>query len=463
MGLSQFFAILRARRGLAGAILLATLVVALGWVLLRPANYKAVAPVLVDVQQTDPTRGVNSYAYYQGMVAPSFMQTQIDIIKSDRVAQRVAQILPADQQPMKAWREEAQKKPMPERWLAEVLQQRLEVKPARESNIINITWTGRSPAVAARVANAFAQAYLETNLDIKTDPQKKYTVWFDDQIKTARDRLEQSQQKLAAYQEKAGIVSADEKADFETTRLNELLQQLSVAQTRGIGGSAAGASDSSPLVNNLRQDVARLEAKIAQGSATMGSRHPEMMRMTSELAAMKNRLSEESARVGVTAAQSAEARAARQRELQSAIGEQKQKVLAMNKARAELNLLKSDVDSAQKTFDTVTASAAQARLQAMSNQTNVMKLASAVEPMDPIGPSASQALLIGLAAGFVLAVAGALMAELANRRVRTVADLSMVTHLPVLAIVPAANASHYSPLRLSAPSSRRLALARSAA
>lgn len=462
MGLSQFFAILRARRGLAGAILLAVLVLTLGWMLLRPAHYKATAPVLVDVQQQDPTRAA-SWQYLQGMVAPSFMQTQIDIIKSDRVAARVAQILPADQPPMKAWREEAAKSPRPDRWIVEMLQQQLEVKPARESNIINVTWIGRSPAVAASVANAFAQAYLETNLDIKTDPQKKYTVWFDDQIKEARSRLEQAQQKLSAFQEKAGIVSADEKADFETTRLNELLQQLSVAQARGVGGSAAGASDSSPLVNNLRQDVARLEAKIAQNSATMGSRHPEMMRMTSELAAMKNRLGEESARVGVTAAHSAEARAARVKELQSAIGEQKQKVLSMNRQRGELNLLKADVDSAQKAFDTVTASAAQARLQAMSNQTNVMKLASAVEPLYPTGPSAVQAMLIALVVGSMLGVAGAMMAELANRRVRTVADLSMVTHLPILATVPAPNASRRSSLRLAAPPSRRLALARSAA
>lgn len=462
MSLFQFFSILRARRGLAGLILLFTLAIALVWVLLRPANYRAVAPVLVDVQQQDPTRAA-SWQQMQGMVAPSYMQTQIDIIKSDRVAQRVAQLLPADQAPMKAWRQEAKKMPAPDRYVAEMLQQRLEVKPARESNIINVTWVGRSPATAARVANAFAQAYLETNLDIKTEPQKKYTVWFDDQIKDSRDRLEKAQQRLAAYQEKAGIVSADEKSDFETTRLNELLQQLSVAQSRGRGGSPAAASDSSPLVNNLRQDVAHLEAKIAQSSATMGSRHPEMMRMNSELAAMKNRLSEESSRVGVSAVQSVEAAKARERELQSAIADQKSKVLAMNKQRAELNMMKSDVDSAQKAFDTVTASAAQARLQAMSNQTNVMKLASAVEPLDATGPSPVQAMLAALAAGIVLAIAGAMMVELANRRVRSIQDLSMVTHLPILATVPAANTSHYTTPRLSAPTSRRLALARSAA
>jgi chain length determinant protein EpsF len=459
MSLSQFFSILRARRMVAGLILLATVLVALAWVALRPANFTARAPVLVDVR-SDPTNATP----LQGMVAPSFMTTQIDIIKSDRVAERVAQMLPADQPPMKGWREEAQKKPAPARWLANTLQQRLEVKPARESNIINISWTGRSPAEAARVANAFAQAYLETNLDIKTDPAKKYAVWFDDQVAAARERLEKAQAKLSDYQQKSGIISTDERADFETTRLTELSQQLMIAQQRGRGGSPATSSDASPLVNNLRQDVARLEAKIGQASATMGSRHPEMMRLQSELSALRGRLNEESSRVGHSAAASAESSKARERELQAAINEQKQRVLGLNKQRGELSLLKSDVDSAQKAFDTVSASAAQARLQSMSTQTNVMKLASAVEPMDPTGPTAVQALTIALAAGTLLAIAGALMIELLNRRVRSVQDLSMVTNLPILAVVPATGGvSARTPLRLQGGGSRRLALARGAA
>src|SRR5204863_2174651 len=140
----------------------------------------------------------------------AFMSTQIDIVKSERVAERAVQLLPADQPPVSKLSQEAKKKPAPQAWLAHQLQDRLEVKPARESNIINISWTGRSPSEAARVANAFAQAYLETTLDIKTDPAKKYTVWFDDQVKDVRDRLEKAQQKLGDFQQKAGIVTADE-------------------------------------------------------------------------------------------------------------------------------------------------------------------------------------------------------------------------------------------------------------
>lgn len=453
MSLQQLFAILRARKWVILSLMAATLVLALGWILLRPHNYTARTPVLVDVR-TDPTNATP----LQGMVAPSFMTTQVDIIKSDRVAQRVAQILPPDQAPLKGLREEASKKPVPERWIAQVLQQRLEVKPARESNIISIAWTGRSPAEAARVSDAFAQAYLETNLDIKTEPAKKYTVWFDDQMKAARERLQQAQQKLGDYQQKAGIVQTDERGDFETTRLTELNQQLMIATTRGRGG--APASTTSPLVDNLRQDVARLEAKIGDASATMGPNHPQMQRLQGELSSMRRRLSEESSRVGVSAASSAESQRARIRELETAVADQKQRVLAMNKDRAQLNLLKSDVDSAQKAFETVSASAAQARLQAMSNQTNVMKLASAVEPSDPTGPTPMQAIIVALVSGAILGLATAMLLELARRRVRSAADLSMASGLPILATVPAANAGSYrnGQIRL-AQAPRRLALA----
>ena len=453
MSLLQFFTILRARRGIAALILLSTMALALAWVLFKPAHYTARAPVLVDVR-SDPVGTTPTHV--QGVVAPSFMTTQIDIVRSDRVAERVAQMLPADRPPMKALREEAQRNAHPPTWIANALRQGLEVKPARESNIINIAWTGRSPAEAAQVANAFAQAYLETNLEIRTDPARKYASWFDEQVKVSRERLEKAQAKLSDFQQKSGILSSDERGDFEHTRLQELSQQLMVAQGRGRGGSSAAASES-PLVNTLRQEVARMESKVGEASATMGSNHPQMQRLQAELSAMRGRLNQESARVGSVADGSAAASKAREREIQAAINDQKQRVLSLGKQRGELNVLQREVDAAQKAYETVSASAAQSHLQAVSNQTNIMRLASAVEPLDPAGPSPKLALLVAAIAGTLLAIAGALLLELLNRRVRSADDLSTFTQLPILATVPASTGAF---LALGVPASRRLSLSR---
>jgi polysaccharide biosynthesis transport protein len=86
-----------------------------------------------------------------------------------------------------------------------------------------------------------------------------------------------------------------------------------------------------------------------------------------------------------------------------------------------------------------------------------MRLAPAIEPLESTGPTAVQALLVAAVAGMLLAVAGALMTELINRRVRSVEDLTMVTQLPILASVPGTGAI-LVPLRLP-NASRRLALA----
>jgi polysaccharide biosynthesis transport protein len=454
MSLSQFFSIMRARLRLAGAILLATLVLALAWVMLRPATYVARAPVLVDTRP-DPTSNQQGW---QPVDTQAYLATQIDIVKSDKVAQRAVELLPADQEPMLTLRKEAATRPQPQLWMAHEIQQGLDVKPARESNIVNIEWKGRSPQAAARVANAFAQAYLDTNVNLKTQPAQRYADWFDTQVKDAKQRLEQAQARLSDFQQKAGIISSSEQGDYETARLKDLNDQVLLAQGRRQVGSGETSSQvmQSPLVNNMRADVARLEAKIQEASATMGPNHPKMREMQAELRSMQSRLASESARVGSGAAVAAHASAARIRELQDEINAQKTRVLATNKARGELSVLQREVDSAQKAYETVAASAAQSRLQAMQTQSNVVFLGNASAPMDPSGPTKRQIMMIALAGGLILAMAGALLAELLNRRVRSVEDLSMVTDLPILGIVPAPKA-RITPLRL-ATAPRRLAL-----
>src|SRR3954464_5988104 len=123
MSLLQLFSILRARRGLAALILLATMGLALAWVLLHPHSYTARAPVLVDVRM-DPVGATP----LQGMVLPSFASPQIALVKSEGVAERPLKLLPPGQSPMKEWREQAAKKPRPEAWLTRAVQTNLDVK-----------------------------------------------------------------------------------------------------------------------------------------------------------------------------------------------------------------------------------------------------------------------------------------------------------------------------------------------
>jgi chain length determinant protein EpsF len=443
MNLSQFLSILRARRMLALGIFLGTIALALAWMLLRPSYYTAHAPVLVDIRSQDPLAQPN----YQSIVPAAYMATQIDIARSDRVAQRVVEMLGLDKdaKAVEDWKKAGGRGDV-KAWIASDLQSGLEVKPARESNIINISYTGRTPQQAAKVANAFSQAYLDTALDIKTDPAKKYATWFDEQLKFARERLQQSQDKLTAYQQKTGVISADG-VDMETQRLNELSTQLTmvqgqltdVANKRNAAAANVAEAMSSPLIMNLKADVAKQEARIQEASANLGARHPQMIRMQDELNAMKSRLNAETGSIGSSINTAYEVGRARERELSAAVNAQRARVMQFNRYRDELNVLRRDLDASQKAYETVSERASQSKLQALTNQTNIQRLATAVEPLEPKGPSTKLALAVAAIAGLLLAIAGSILLELLNRRVRSIDDLSMATHLPILATLPAHN------------------------
>lgn len=462
MNLTQFLSILRARRMLFLGIFLTTIALALAWVLLRPSYYTARAPILVDIRSQDPL----AQPTYQNIVPASYMATQIDIARSDRVAERVVDMLALEKDPkaVEDWKKATGGRGNMKAWLASDLQTGLEVKPARESNIINVTWTGRSPQEAAKVANAFSQAYLDIALDIKTDPAKKYASWFDEQLKFARDRLEQAQGRLTAYQQKTGVISADG-IDMETQRLNELSSQLTlvqgqltdVANKRNAGASSVAETMSSPLINSLKADIARQEARVQEASANLGARHPQMIRMQDELRAMRSRLGAETGSIGSSINTAYEVGRARERELQGAVNAQRARVMQFNRFRDELSVLRKDVDTSQKAYEAVAERASQSKLQALTNQTNIQRLATAVEPLEAKGPTTKVALAVAAAAGLLLALAGAILMELLNRRVRSVDDLSLATHLPILATVPAHNGAAALARLAHAPSRPALA------
>lgn len=434
MRLHQFFSIVRARSRLGMAIFLGVLALAAVWLVVRTPSYVARAPVLVDVR-TDPVGATP----VQGMVTPSYLATQIDVVKSRAVAERVAKLLPANQEPMLRLKADAGDSTAPDEAIIGALQQGLQVTPARESNIIQIGWTGRSPQEAARVANAFAEAFMATNVDLKTKPAKQYTAWFDQQMQQARERLQAAQAKLAQFQQKSGLISTTGQADYEQQRLSELTTQLLAAQGHRTSPAAAVGGDSAE-VSTLRGEVSRLQAKVDEASQNLGPNHPKMIQMNAELRSMQSRLSEAAARAGQVVAGAGQASAARVRELQAQLDAQKARVLSLARDRGEFNVLEQEVTAAQKAFDTVAADASQSRLQSLTTQGNVVFLGAASAPLQPVGLSNTVVLALAAVCGLILALFGSLLAEIANRRVRSKEDLESITGLPILGMVPAPSA-----------------------
>ena len=448
MTLHQFFLILRARYKVVLLVLACAMAAALAASLLMQPKYVAETSLLVDARTPDPLTG----AGMSGVIAPSYMATQVDIIAGDLVAQRVVKMLKfdVDEDYKTSWLKSTEGRGSLESWIARDLQTGLLVQPARESNVINITYKGGNPEHVAKVANAFAQAYLDTNLSLKTEPARLYATWFDEQTKISRAKLEDAQARLSDFQQKAGIVSSDERVDYETSKLAQISTQLTAVQgettdsqsKRNARGDTVAEVMQSSLINGLKGDIARLEGKVNENNVNLGVNHPLRQRAEAELASLRNRLAAESSRISASIETAYRVGKDRERELQAAVNGQRTRVLALNKQRDELNVYRRDVEAAQRAYETVSQSASQTRLQSLTNQTNVVRLSTALAPLEPASPKLSMNLLIAAFVGTLLGIGFAVVMELMNRRVRSSEDLMQMLDLPVLASISSNSVKH---------------------
>jgi len=195
----------------------------------------------------------------------------------------------------------------------------------------------------------------------------------------------------------------------------------------------------SPLINGLKADIGRLEAKVQEADVKLGPNHPQMQSMQSELASLKRRLASETGNISASIDTAYRVGKDRERELQSAVAAQKSRVLMLNKDRDELNVYRRDVEAAQRAYEEVSKNASQTRLQSLTNQTNVVRLNTATAPLKPSSPKTLLNVLIAAFGGTLLGIGVALWLELSNRRVRSPEDLTQVLDLPLLGRLSAAS------------------------
>ncbi|WP_047393345.1 chain length determinant protein EpsF [Chitinibacter sp. ZOR0017] len=438
MTFEQFLNILRARKWIAllvfATVLLTTLVVSL----LLPKQYTAEATVAIDIKAADPVTGQPVAGY----MAPSFMATQVDMISSQNAALKVVDTLGLTQLPeAQAQFQEATKGRGDIRnWFADTLLKGLDVKPSRESNVINLEYTATDPQFAATLANGFAQAYIRTTVDIKTAAAQQNNAFFQVQLKSLQANLEKAQATLSEYQQANGIVGSDERLDIETQKLNELSSQLVGAQaqtfdaqSRARGGQIAPDVLNNPLIQQLKAQLSQQEAKFKELSEKNGPNHPHNQQALAELNATRAQLNELQSQYAGGLNSAAGNSASRQASLQAALQAQKDRVLELKNQRAKLDVLQRNVDNAQRSYDQALQRFSQTMLESRADSSNISILKSAVAPLKHSSPKTVLNLILAIFVGALLAIGFAMLAELIDRRVRTPDDIENMLGIKVLA------------------------------
>ncbi|WP_084414468.1 chain length determinant protein EpsF [Chitinibacter tainanensis] len=423
-------------------IVLSVLVAGFAIALIQSKQYTATAQVSIDVKANDPITGMP----VSGLLAPSYLFTQADIIYSQNTALKVVDKIGITTLPEAiAQYEEAKVGSATIRdWYAELFLKSLEVVPSRQSNVISLSYTATDPVFAAQVANQFMKAYIDMNIEMRTQAAQSTSEFFQQQLKVLKKRVEDAQAELSKYQQETGIVASDERLDVETQRLNELSSSLVQAQShtydaksRAQAGTNAPDVLNNPLIQQLKAQLSQKSAKLHEVEEKLGPNHPQYQQAQADYLETKNQLNQLQAQYSQGLGATANNSAATQASLKAALQEQRERIFALKKDRAQLSVLQQNLDNAQKTYDAALSRQAQSTLEgAMSGQTNIFPLKYASPPKSHSAPVLRNYAAVALLLGLVLASLIVLVVEYFNRRVRSADDLSDFLGVPLLVTMP---------------------------
>ena len=433
----QALLILYAHRYVAVIVFVIVAIAGVAFTLRVPKTYVVSSDLLVD-SRVDPIAGAV-------LTANNYIATQIAILQSDRVALDVAKRMHLEQDPkfVNVWQASTLGKIPLENFYAE---------PLRTSNVIRLTFEGPDAKFATAVVNNYAQAYLDLTVNLRVEPVKQYSEWFEDRLKTLRADVEQKQNKLSEYQREHGIVGSDQRADVESQRLDALMAQLVAVQGENISINSrekASGDEMSPdvqaslVVQGLRQELDKTESQLSELSVTLGPNHPQRQQLEQHVAEIKQQINQEMNRVAGSTGVAKKRANLRESSLRAEIAAQKERVLSLRAQRDEVAVLVQDVEGAKRIYDSVLQRTNQLNLEKQTDQANVSVLSPAVEPTAPSKPDVLKYLLASFVGAIGAGCAAALGLEMLSRKVRVTEDM-MVDDVPVLGILETRDGSSYT-------------------
>lgn len=379
------------------------------------------------------------------------INTQVNILKSTAIMQRVADRLTGDD--LKRFLAPYEKKDSEAPSILRILELNREIIPQRLSLIVALQYRHPDKEIAAKVANLFADEYITYSAHVRVDESLKAVVELEQRATEQRKKVDDIARALQAYREKNNQVSLDQRKDISTETLKEL--NLRVAQSASILQEAdtrwkqildarqrnadlltLSAVAGDPTVTDLQRQAAAAKIAVTQLSERYRPKHPKMIEAVNTLNEAQTQLN----RAVQTAAAQVEAsyQAALQNYAQAgeALSSQEAKSLSVDRLSVEYSNMERDFSVNEKILENTLSRMRETSMSSTVETQNSRLVDRAVPGRKPVSPNYLLNLGIGAIGGLGFGLALAFFVAYADDRVKSAYDIEAVVGLPLLAIVP---------------------------
>jgi uncharacterized protein involved in exopolysaccharide biosynthesis len=407
-----------------------------------PDRYLSTAQLLIDPREL---RVLNSEVAPGGLSGDSmtaYLESQSKIITSTDMLRRIAdrealakdpeynagptileRLLPVKQSGDKTIR------------IIEKLSRNLSVRRGERTFVVDIGVTATTPEKAARVANAFAAAYLEDQNNARGEQIRRTSNSLTSRLNALRDRVREAESKVESYKSKKNIVTASGKMVTEE-QLLAASSALALARSRAADSKARldqiesvrgqvserGAlpeAVNSTTMGILRQQLGEAQRRISNLSSSLGPAHPDFVAAQTQLREAQRGVADEINRIRQAARADYDRAINNEQTVQAQVDILKKDTFTSGRDNIELRELERELEASRVLYAAFLQRARESSELERLDTTNARIITTAVPSIDRVGPPRRVMVMSAAAGGFMLGLFLALALEFFGRFKRT--------------------------------------------
>jgi succinoglycan biosynthesis transport protein ExoP len=462
--------IMRHKWGILGFAFIVTLLTTLAVYSLTPI-YRATATLLIESQEANVVSIEEVYGLEGGQ--SEYFTTQFEILKSRKLAEKVVDRLGLVEHPLYnqvdepflpfsldirdylSISEEVVETPEDKRRkVVDSFMQNLSIEPVRKSQLVKISYESPDAELAADIANAVGEAYIENNLEAKLELTVKASSWLSGRMEILRADLTAAEQNLQNYREQEKIVGERGGLDIASQELQLVANKLVDArrerleneslyrQIQTIGKSNPARLElvpgvlQHPLVQRMKEAYAAVDQRRSELAKRYGPKHPNMQAVNSELNAARDALNRQILSVVNGIETSYKVALANERSLEASLDGTKGNIQDLSRKEYRLRELQQDVEAKRSIFNTFLKRFNETSATGDLNSANARVSDPAVVPVEPAKPKKKLIIALAFVVSGLFGVMFAFLLQALNNTVKNPAEVESRLGETMLGLLP---------------------------
>jgi capsular exopolysaccharide synthesis family protein len=451
--LRHYLNVLRKRWRVITTVLVVSLAVAFVYTIRQPKIYEATCSLVIESTAPQVLEGVKDVIEMAASTR-EFYTTQYRIIRSHEIAQRVIDRLGLASDASYFGSVDASK-PANRDLMVGGLLAKVKVVSVRDSHIANIQVRDTDPVRATRIANTFADTYIEQNLDFKLEGARSAGTWLGEQTVDLRKTLEASEMELYRFRKERNLldVGLDDKmgmtrqnlqslngkiTDVKAKRIElESIRKLILAAKNNISErESLPEIRDNPVVQKLRENYLDLLKIRADLESRYGEKHPKLETIEHQMVSVQRDYGKELDNVLRAFDKRYEALVETENSLLKWMAHEKQQALELAKLETEYRPLARDAENNGKVYSQINQRQKEINLTGMLKANNVRILDRATPPRSAVSPVMAANLPVGAVLGLLFGLLLAFTIESLDNTVKSPEAAEQLVGAPLLGVIP---------------------------